>query len=130
MKRIRWPQAAIPTESEYRANLTGMNTFFGAVLGFVISDVKASTDLAFAAFLVFTAGVVIGILYISASKYRFLYSALTLWLVYELPRVFDGQIEVPPRLQIALAVWTILTIALEYLPRQRDPTTASPTEPA
>lgn len=130
MRKIRLLRGALPTESEYRANLTGMNTFFGAVLGFVISDVKATTDLDFALFLIFTAGVVISILYISASKHRLLYSALTLGLVYLLPHTFDERIEVPPRLQIALAVWTIMTIAVEYLPRQREAALTAETKEA
>jgi hypothetical protein len=35
------------TEEEYRANLTGMNTFFGAVLGFVLADAKTESLIGF-----------------------------------------------------------------------------------
>lgn len=126
MKRIRLPKGAIATESEYRANLAAMNTFFGAVLGFVIADVNAPDNFDFAMFLMATSAVVISILYISASPYRLAYSALTLLFVLGLPWLVPDKVIVPDRLQITLGVWAFLTVAVEYFPRRPDPVPRAP----
>lgn len=103
------------TEDEYRANLTGMNTFFGAVIGFVMADVTTSDLASFAQLLVFTAAIVIGVLYISASPRRWLYGALNLLFIWALPRALDDRAGDAGRLQITLATWTLMTIGLEAL---------------
>ncbi|HVF82661.1 MAG TPA: hypothetical protein VM913_00625 [Sphingomicrobium sp.] len=103
------------TEEEYRANLTGMNTFFGAVIGFVLADVTTSDLAGFAQLLVLTAAIVIGILYISASPRRWLYGAFNLLFIYALPVVLDEGAGNAGRLQITLATWTLMTIGVEAL---------------
>ncbi|WP_114227302.1 MULTISPECIES: hypothetical protein [Sphingomonas] len=104
------------TRSEYRANLAGLNTFFGAVLGFVLADIPAPTPLDFAQLLLFTAAIVIGILYVSASPQRWMYAALNLVLIWSLPRLLwrDGG-HGSGRLQVTLAVWTGMAIFIEAL---------------
>lgn len=103
------------TEDEYRANLNGMNTFFGAVIGFVLADVTTSDLASFAQLLVFTAAIVIGVLYISASPQRWLYGVLNLLFIWALPRVLEDRAGDAGRLQITLATWTLMTIGLEAL---------------
>jgi hypothetical protein len=68
-------------EDEYRANLTGLNTFFGTVIGFVLTDVTTANPASFPQLLIFTAAIVIGVLYISASPHRWLYGALNLLFI-------------------------------------------------
>ncbi|WP_205479568.1 hypothetical protein [Sphingomonas arenae] len=129
MPRLHLPKSFIATESEYRANLAGMNTFFGAVLGFVIADVNAPDNMDFAMFLMATSTVVISILYISASPYRLAYSALTLVFVVGLPQLAPDSVAVPARLQITLGVWALLTVGIEYFPRRPDPAPAGKEAP-
>ena len=103
------------TDEEYRANINGMNTFFGAVLGFVLADVKVPDMLGFAQLLMFTAAIVIGILYVSASSQRWAYAAFNLLLIWGLPRALREDPGELGRLQVTLAVWTGLTIFLELI---------------
>lgn len=103
------------TDEEYRANINGMNTFFGAVLGFVLADVTTSDMLGFAQLLMFTAAIVIGILYVSASAQRWAYAAFNLLLIWGLPRALREEPAELGRLQVTLAVWTGLTIFLELI---------------
>ena len=58
------------TPREYRANIDGLNIFFGAVLGFVLAGSEALTSIWFGFLLGATAGIVISILYIPASNKR------------------------------------------------------------
>lgn len=112
------------TAAEYQAHLTGINIFFGAVLGFVINGIDRLDAIGFGVVLTLISGVVISILYISASKHRFLYSVYTLALVVALPWIIDkvvrGPFELPPKLQPTLFVWTLITIFAEFLPRERE----------
>ena len=112
------------TAAEYQAHLTGINIFFGAVLGFVINGIDRLDAIRFGVVLTLISGVVISILYISASKRRLLYSFYTLLLVAALPWIIDGVIQtpfdLPPKLQPTLFVWTLITIFAEFLPREPD----------
>jgi hypothetical protein len=101
------------TEEEYRANLTGMNTFFGAVLGFVLADVKTDELFDFAHILFLAAAIVISILYISASDKRWFYAAITLLLIWAMPELLSEDDEALGRLQVTLAVWTFMSTFLE-----------------
>lgn len=114
------------TEAEYRANLAGLNTFFGAVLGFVISGVERLQALQFAVVLLLVAGVVISILYINATRRRLLYSLYTLAMIGALPWIVDkvlhGKATLPDKLQPTLLVWAAVTILVEFAPRERATT--------
>ena len=123
MKR-RLPKALVATESEYRANHAGLNTFFGAVLGFVLAGTEQLDQMEFAFVLFAVSGIVISILYVSASTQKLAYALLTLAMIYALPTIVDPLLDkgehLPRNLQPALLVWTLLSIAVEYLPRRPD----------
>jgi hypothetical protein len=110
------------TEREYRANIDGLNIFFGAVLGFVLAGSEALGDFWFGVLLVVTAGIVVSILYITASKQRLVYSALALGIILTLGEWLEpflpGAASIPAKLQPTLAVWALLTILVEFLPRE------------
>jgi hypothetical protein len=110
----RWWWSRI-NEDEYRANLAGMNTFFGAVLGFVLADVQTDSMFRFANVLIVTAGTVISILYISASPKRWWYALLTFFFIWFLPRLLREEAGDLGRLQVTLAVWTGMTLFVEAL---------------
>ncbi len=64
--------------AEYQANLNGLNMFFGAVLGFVLTGTETLNSFQFGVILALLAGAVISILYISSSKNRVAYSIYAL----------------------------------------------------
>ena len=107
---------------EYQANLSGMNTFFGAVLGFVLTGTEKLNNWQFGAVLMLLAGVVISILYISNSRHRVGYSIYTLVLAFIFPElidfVFRGQDLVPDKVRPTLIVWTLMTILVEFWNRE------------
>ena len=117
-------------EDEYRANLNGMNTFFGAVLGFVLADVQTENLLVFANMLLVVAGTVISILYISASPKRWQYAVLTFFFIWALPRLLRDDAAELGRLQVTLAVWTGMTLFVEALWAWQQRREAKRTEPA
>jgi hypothetical protein len=129
--KLRMPVSFVATESEYRANLTGMNTFFGAVLGFVLAGIDRLDVIEFSYVLFIVSGIVISILYVSASKYRLVYALLTLAFIYYLPQVFEPWLDegesLPEKLQPTLAVWTVMSIFVEFLPRRSDDAATPPT---
>jgi hypothetical protein len=112
------------TAGEYRANINGLNTFFGAVLGFVISAIDFLDPFRFAYLLLLLSGVVISILYIHGSPHRIGYALMTLVFVAVLPRIAEPTIpdgaEFPGKIQATLAVWTLMTIFVEFMPRERE----------
>ena len=112
------------TQREYRANIDGLNIFFGAVLGFVLAGSEALTSIWFGFLLGATAGIVISILYIPASNKRVTYSILALILIASMDRwlepILPGLASIPPKLQPSLAVWALTTIFVEFLPRETD----------
>lgn len=116
------------THEEYRANINGLNIFFGAVLGFVISGTEAYAGWRFAYFLLLAAGMVISILYITASKHTLLYATYTGVAIAALPllvrEAMDGAV-LPPRFQPTLAVWAAMTLFVELLPRDKQVLTAA-----
>ena len=122
--KLMLPKALVPTESEIRANHAGMNTFFGAVLGFVMAGTERLDAIEFASILFLVSGVVISVLYVSASPYKFAYAVLTLVFIAILPRVADPILDpgehLPDKLQPTLLVWTLLSVAVEFFPRRPD----------
>ena len=114
----------VPTENEIAANHAGLNTFFGAVLGFVMAGTERLDSMEFAYVLTLVSGIVISILYISASRQTILYSFVTVALILVLPRIIDPIFEageaLPEKLQPTLMVWTLLSVFVELLPRRQD----------
>jgi hypothetical protein len=112
------------THGEYRANLTGLNIFFGAVLGFVLAGTEALDPLPFALLLTMAAGAVISILYITSSERRVMYSIMTLFVIAFMDRWADPLLpmgfDLPAKLQPTLAVWALLTMFVEFMPRERN----------
>lgn len=102
-------------EDEYRANINGLNTFFGAVLGFVIADITTRDPLHFAQVLLITSAVVVGILYVSASPRRWLYAVFNLLVIWGLSRIVPPAAGDVQRLQITLAVWNLMAVGVEAL---------------
>jgi hypothetical protein len=117
------------SHEEYRANLNGLNIFFGAVLGFVLAGMEGAGPKAFTWMLFMTSGTIIGILYVSASRQRLVYLILAAFLIYQLPRILkvvEHSREFPPNLQPTLAVWLAMTALVEFLPRKRNEPNADP----
>ena len=118
--------AFVPTESEYRANHAGLNTFFGAVLGFVLAGTEALDTFEFAMLLFLVSGVVVSILYISASTQTYAYAALSVVMILCLPRITDRMLDdgesLPRHLQATLMVWAVMSVVVELFPRRPDET--------
>ena len=131
--KLSLPKLVVPTESEIAANHAGMNTFFGAVLGFVMAGTERLDSVEFAYLLFMVSGIVISILYVSASHLKLVYSALTIALIFFLPKALDPLLEpderLPEKLQPTLLVWTILTILVEFMPRRAAEPATPVTEP-
>lgn len=108
---------------EYQANLTGLNTFFGAVLGFVLTGTEALTSLQFGVVLMMLAGAVISILFISSSKHRVVYSIYALVVALVFPDLVDFTLRadglVPERIRPTLVVWASMAIFVEFWGRER-----------
>jgi hypothetical protein len=66
----KWKALFTTSEPEYQASLNGLAIFFGAVLGVALGSVEDLDPLAYMTLLVMVSGVVLGILYIPASRHR------------------------------------------------------------
>ena len=128
--KLKLPKVLTTTESEYQAHQAGMNMFFGAVLGFVMAGTEQLDQLEFAFTLMFVSAIVISILYVAASPYKWVYAVLTVAMIAMLPTAFGPILEagehLPDKLQATLYVWTFITIFVEFLPRRPD---NAPSEP-
>jgi hypothetical protein len=117
------------TQREYRANLDGLNIFFGAVLGFVLAGAETLSPFAFTLLLIMTASIVITILYISSSDHRLTYTMFAIAVIATLPllpnALMPGVAFLPRNLQPTLAVWLGMTIFVEFAPRTVLETTPS-----
>ena len=121
------------THAEYRANLDGLNIFFGAVLGFVLAGTENLDQASFAVLLAGTAGIVISILYVTSSRRRATYLVLGAALIATMPRWLEGGVfgipVLPANLQPTLMVWLLLTCLVEFLPRERSSAVAEAHSP-
>jgi drug/metabolite transporter (DMT)-like permease len=117
------------SSGEYQANLNGMNMFFGAVLGFVLSGTEKLSAWQFGVLLTGLAGVVITVLYISSSKHRLAYSLLALFYAATFPEMMDLMLRshdlVPDKVRPTLLVWISMTIAVEFWAREKAVVEAS-----
>lgn len=119
--------------AEYRANMEGLNIFFGAVLGVVMATTDRLDSLDFAITLAVTAALVVTLLYVSSSRHRLVYALLGAGMVATLDS-FLGQLlrdeaGMPPHLQPTLAVWLGFIVLVEFAPRERDATIVTLVEP-
>jgi hypothetical protein len=113
------------SDQEYQAALNGLNIFFGAILGVALGGIENLDQLAYMTLLVMVSGVVVGILYIPASRHRVAYAVsliaiLTLLLVTHRPGdMIMHSFPLPAKLIPTLIVWTAATILIEFAPRSR-----------
>jgi hypothetical protein len=110
------------SSGEYQANLSGLNTFFGAVLGFVLAGTEALGSWQFGVVLTCLASAVISIIYISSSRHRVAYAiyAFAIALVFpELVNLLLHVKAVPEKIRPTLLVWTVLTILIEFWSREK-----------
>ncbi|QNH10975.1 hypothetical protein HEP73_00385 [Xanthomonas sp. GW] len=112
------------SSDEYQANLNGMNMFFGAVLGFVLTGTETLNNWQFGVVLTLLSGIVISILFISNSRHRVAYAIYTTVLVLSFPRMADLVLRandvIPGKVQPTLIVWTAMTILVEFWGREND----------
>lgn len=108
---------------EYQANLNGMNMFFGAVLGFVLSGTEKLNAWQFGVMLMSLAGIVITVLYISSSKHRLAYALLAVFYAATFPEAMDLILRshdiVPDKVRPTLLVWIVMTISVEFWAREK-----------
>ena len=112
------------TNGEYQANLNGLNMFFGAVLGFVLTGTETLRSWQFALVLSCLAGAVISILYISSSKNKVAYAIYALVIALTFPELIDFSLHakglVPEKIRPTLLVWTVMTILIEFWGREKN----------
>ncbi len=110
---------------EYQANLNGLNMFFGAVLGLVLTGTEKLDAWQFGVLLFCLAGNVITILFISSSRNRVSYAVFALVNAALFPYVMGFLLRapdlVPDKIQPTLLVWTVMTIVVEFWARQKEP---------
>ena len=124
MSRTKWwrmPPTFRITDGEYDANVRGMNILFGAVLGFVLADASDLAAFDFGLVLLRSASVVVMILYLAQSEYKLFYLISTAAAIAALPFVQTDVLGVDaiPQLQPTLAVWAMMVVVVEMMPRQR-----------
>ncbi|MGX5732125.1 hypothetical protein ACWKWK_16530 [Pseudoxanthomonas beigongshangi] len=116
------------SSGEYQANLNGLNMFFGAVLGLVLTGTEKLDAWQFGVLLFCLAGNVITILFISSSRNRVSYAVFALVNALLFPKVMGfllrGPDLVPDKIQPTLLVWTVMTIVVEFWARQKEPEAA------
>ena len=112
-------------EREYQANIHGLQIVFGAVLGFVLAGAERFDSYSFAVLLIMTIGVVVSILYISASKQRLAYTALALGGGLAVPAVIleITKLQAPEKLAPTLFIWGVIMAAIEFAPRKPNDAT-------
>ena len=113
------------SESEYRANISGMNIVFGAVLGFVLAGAEGLAPIDFMIVLFVSSLAVILILYLGSTEYILFYGAGVTLLIFFIPSILTDQLKQDPipYLQPTLAVWASMVALVELLPRQKNTST-------
>lgn len=110
------------TEREYNANVTGMNIVFGAVLGFVLAGAESLAAKDFALLLIISATIAVLILYLGSSEYKLFNAVLVALAIGFLPHLLEDILALAdvPKLQPTLAVWALMVLAVEILPRKQS----------
>jgi len=105
------------TPGEYRANVDGLNLFFGAVLGVVMATTDRLGARDFAVTLIVTATLVVTLLYVSSGRHRFAYALFAAAVLAFLPRILGPLLAdpagMPPHLQPTLLVWLGFIVLVE-----------------
>ncbi|MBD59108.1 MAG: hypothetical protein CL808_03160 [Citromicrobium sp.] len=122
------PRSSRLSAGEYDANIQGINIVFGAVLGFVLADANGLPPLDFAIVLFVSASAVISIFYLAHSEYKLFYTAITAFVIYMVPRILDDPLAIPaiPQLQPTLAVWALMILLVELIPRTKPDSHPTP----
>ena len=120
-KWYRMPPTFRISEREYKANIDGMNIVFGAVLGFVLAGAEGLPVMDFALVLFVSATAAISILYLGSSEYRLFYFVSAALIIGAFPLFLDGAVDLSsmPYLQPTLAVWALMVVIVELIPRER-----------
>lgn len=113
------------TALEARANISGLNIVFGAVLGFVLASTESMSTRDYSMTLFYSATLAILILYISHSPHRLVYAVVSIVFLAGLPIFLGDQLgtnssEIPEKLQPTFAVWLVMTIMMEFWPRVQE----------
>ena len=111
------------TEREYRANIEGMNIVFGAVLGFVLVGAENVEVRDFIGLLVLSSAIVIMILYLGSSEYKLFNAGITALSIAFLPYIAIDLFDITevPKLQPTLAIWALMVLLVETIPRAPAP---------
>ncbi|QUL36494.1 hypothetical protein [Erythrobacter sp. JK5] len=115
----RIPPSFRITEREYRANIDGMNIVFGAVLGFVLVGAENVEVRDFIGLLMLSAAIVILILYLGSSEYKLFNATITAVSIAFLPYISVDLFDITevPKLQPTLAIWALMVLGVELIPR-------------
>lgn len=110
---------------ERKANIDGLNIVFGAVLGFVLAATENMGTYDFSIILFYSATIVVTILYVTHSRFKWAYMAISFVAVATLPlameRVFiEATSQIPEKLQPTFAVWWAMSILMEIWPRATE----------
>ncbi len=126
----KFPTTYRITESEYRANINGMNIVFGAVLGFVLAGAEGLPPVDFMIVLFVSALAVILILYLGSTEYTLFYGLSAALLIFAMPKILIDQLNINPipYLQPTLIVWASMVAVIEVTPRRKS-TDTQPKEP-
>lgn len=113
------------TALEARANISGLNIVFGAVLGFVLASTETMNVHDYSLTLFYSATLAILILYVSHSKHRIIYALVSIAFVAGLPIFLGDQLgsvtsKIPEKLQPTFAVWLVMTLMMEFWPRAQE----------
>ncbi|MCK0128958.1 hypothetical protein [Erythrobacter sp. F6033] len=121
-KWYKMPPSYRITDGEYKANVDGINIVFGAVLGFVLVGGEGLPVRDFVALLMLSAAVVVMILYLSQSEYKLFYIVLTAATIVAFPYIAEDFFKLArvPKLQPTLAVWALMVLLVELIPREKD----------
>lgn len=115
------PLTSRMSPGEYRANITGLNVVFGAVLGFVLAGAEALSTTDFIFLLLVASASVVTILYLGSSEYKLFYGVFAIVIAVTIPWLLK-QAGLPPvpKLQPTIATWIAMVIFIEILPRTKD----------
>lgn len=122
-KWYKMPPSFRITEREYRANIEGMNIVFGAVLGFVLVGAENVEVRDFIGLLVLSSAIVIMILYLGSSEYKLFNAITTALSIAFLPTIAVDLFDITevPKLQPTLAIWALMVLFVEMIPRAPAP---------